>query len=141
MAATRFGPGTLTFTIDAGTPADFAAEVKGGGVTHSYENVGDPITYLDGTAEPVGATRIDGLTFEVDNDLTAAGLYQFLLTNDLVLADFVYTPNTASGASWAGIVQLRLPDGVQGESYGAKLTGSVELAGSGPFTFTAATAA
>lgn len=138
MPKTPFGPGTITLTVDS-TPLDFAAEVKGGGVTHAYTEAGDPTTYLDGSAEAAGASRGDGLEFEIDNDLTTVGLYAFLDAHDLEDATFVYTPNTAAAASWSGTVQLRMPDGVKGENYGAKIAGTVKWSGVGKFTFTPGT--
>jgi hypothetical protein len=127
MPKTKFGPGTMTFTVAAGPPVEFAQEVKGGGITHEYSEAGEATTYLDASSESAGATRGDKLAVTCDFDLGAAGLYAFLDTNDLLDAAVVYTPNTASGASWTGTVQLRMPDGATAENFGAKISGGLEL--------------
>lgn len=138
MPATRFGPGTVSFTINAGTPETFEQEVKGGGVNHAYDDVGEDTTYLDGTTDPAGKARTDTVTLDCDFDLSSAtGFYQFLFTNDLVDATVAFTPNTAAGASWGGTVRLMLPDGAVADEFGAKMEGTVELQFVGPCTFTA----
>lgn len=139
MPATLFGPGTVEFTIDAGTPQSFAQEVKGGGVGHEYAEVGEAATYLDGTTDPAGEVRNDSLTLECDFDLGTAGLYYFLYTNDLRNATATFTPNDAAAASWTGTVRLKLPDGAVADQFGAKIAGTVELAFVGPAVFTPAT--
>jgi hypothetical protein len=139
MAATKFGPGTVTFTVDVGTPEAFEQEIKSGGITHEYETVGDDVTYLDGNLVPAEETRADKLTLECDFDLGSAGFYNFLFTNDLTEATAEYTPNTANTAKWAGTVRLKLPNEAKGEEFGAKLAGTVELAFVGPVVFTSGT--
>jgi hypothetical protein len=139
MAATKFGPGTVTFTVvtPPGTAASFEQEAKGGGITHEYEDIGESVVYLDGSSTPVSATRADTLSLDCDFNLGAAGFYKFLFDNDLQQATAEFTPETAVGAKWAGTVQLRLPGEVTGEEFGALLTGTVELAFVGPAVFTA----
>jgi len=134
---TAFGPGTVT--IGAGT-LDFSCEVLGGAVTHEYEDVGESRTTLCGEQRPAGKRRSDGLKFSVENDLTASGLYQFLVTNDLTEQGFVYTPNTADAAKWEGTVLVTLPAEIGADEFGAPIASDVEWAGTGgAFTFTAAT--
>lgn len=140
MAFTRFGPGTVTYTVGGGTAADFAQEVKGGGVSHAYEEVGEATTYLDGTGDTPSEVRADSITLDCDFDLGAAGFYSFLYTNDLLPATIVYTPNAADGAKWEGSVKLKLPDGATADSFGAKLGGSITHAFIGPAVFTPSTA-
>jgi len=137
MSFTVFGPGTITL---GATPLDFSCEVLGGKVTHNYEEIGTARTPLCGTERPATKKRTDGLAFNLENDLTAAGLYQYLMTNDLTTVPFVYTPNTAAAASWAGSVQLQLPADVGADEFGSPIVSAVEWAGVGPFTFTPATA-
>lgn len=127
MPKTKFGSGTMTFTIAGGEPVQFAQEVKGGGITHEYSESGEATTYLDGSSEGAGSTRGDKLAVNCDFDLGVGGLYAFLDTNDLVQAAVVFTPNTAVGASWTGTVELRLPDGATAENFGAKISGGLEL--------------
>lgn len=134
-AATPFGPGTIEVGA-TGSEVDFAGEVLGGTVTHTYEDVGDQRTMLDGTVRAATRTRIDGLTFSVENDLTAAGLYQFCVTNDGTDQTFTYTPNTAAGASWAGTVSVALPAEIGADEFNAPIVSDVEWSGVGKFTFT-----
>ena len=135
MAWTTFGPGTLTYTIDAGTPTSFAQETKGGGIEHEYTEVGEDTTYLDGTEDPATEVRADHYTADCDFDLGAAGFYKFLYDNDLADAEVEFTPNTAAGANWSGTVRLKLPDGVKGEKFGSKMSGTVKHSFVGPVTF------
>lgn len=139
MAAfTPFGPGTVTL---GATPLDFSCEVLGGRVTHTYEDVGDARTMLCGTERPSSKKRTDGLAFSLENDLSAAGLYQYLITNDLTDVAFEYTPNTADGAGWTGTVQLILPAEIGSDEFAAPIVSEVEWAGVGAFTFTPSTVA
>jgi hypothetical protein len=135
MPATRFGPGTVSFTVGGGSATSFEQEVKGGGIGHDYEDVGEAVTYLDGTLDPAGKQRMDKLTLECDFDLGSAGFYAFLATNDLMDATVDYVPNTANGASWTGTVRLQLPDGAVADEYGSKLSGTVEMEFVGFSTF------
>ena len=136
MAKRTFGAGTVTYTIDAGTPVSFEQEVKGGGIEHEYEEVGEDVTYLDGVTDPAGEVRADLLTLDCDFDMGATGFYSFLFDNDLVNAGVVYVPNTAGGAEWSGTVRLKLPDGAKADEFGAKLSGTVEHKFVGPVLFT-----
>lgn len=137
MAAPVYlGPGTLTF--GTGTPSDFAGEVLGASITHDYEEVGESRTMLDGTPRAASKRRNDGLKVSVENDLTAAGLYQYLSDNDLQEVEFTFTPNTAAGAKWIGTVVATLPSEVGADEYGTPIVSDAELAGVGEFTFTPA---
>jgi hypothetical protein len=124
MAWTKFGPGTVIYTVDA-APVDFSIEVKGGGIKHAYNDVGEAITYLDGTTDPAGAQRVDSVSLICDFDFGAAGYYAFLEAHDLEDVQIEFTPSSASGASWAGTVRLRLPESASAESFGAKIGGTV----------------
>lgn len=138
MAWTKFGPGTLTYTIAEGTATEFAQEVRAVTIAHEYEEVGEAVTYLDGTSDVPGSTRNDSVTAECDFDLGSAGFYNFLFQNDGATATVSYIPSTADGATWGGAVQLRLPEDVAAEGFGAKLTGSVTHPFVGPVSFTPA---
>jgi hypothetical protein len=131
-----FGPGTMTI---GATPYAFECEVLGGTVTHAYEDVGEARTMLCGTARPSSKSRTDGLTFNLENDLSATGLYAYLVENDLTEVPFAYEPNTASGATWTGTVQLTLPESIGADAFGSPIVSSVAWAGVGAFTFTPAT--
>lgn len=147
MPMSKFGPGTLTMNPQ-GTADTFECQVTGGGVVHSYEEVQEQKDYLGaGCQEAARTERTDALQFDIDHDLYAGGLYYFSLQNDRTAVDFEYVPDTGMGsatpASWTGTVEVRLPDGVQGDEVGAFLSGSIEwtqsIAGdSGNFTFTPA---
>ena len=135
MAAdfTVLGDGTLTLGV---TPSDFSGEVLGAKVTHEYEDIGDKRTMLDGTIRPAQQKRTDGFTASVENDLTAAGIYSYLQSNDLAEVPFVFTPNTADGAKWEGTVVATLPGEIGSDEYGSPIVSDVELKGVGVFTFT-----
>lgn len=136
---TAFGPGTIEIG-DTGSEVDFAGEVLGGSVTHTYEEIGESRTMLDGSVRAATRKRTDGLSFTVENDLTAAGLYSTLFNGDGTDKSFTYTPNTAGGAAWAGTITLALPESVGADEFGAPIVSTVELAGVGAFTFTPETA-
>lgn len=128
-------------TILIGTPGtDFAAEFKNVKLTHSYEEIGEARTMLDGTERPATEKRTDGVIGDVENDLTAAGLYQYLYTNDLTQTPIVIT-QIGSGASWTGEVKLKLPADVGADEFGSPIVSSVEWTGVGTFTFAAGGAA
>lgn len=137
---TPFGPGTITVGA-TGSELDFSGEVLGGKVTHTYEESGTARTMMNGDSRPASRNRTDGLTFSLENDLTAAGLYSFLLDSDLTEQSFTYTPNTTGAASWAGTIQVTLPGDIGADEFGTPIVSSVEWAGVGVFTFTPATAA
>lgn len=128
MAWTKFGAGTVTLTLTAGSAQSFAIEVKGGGIEHAYEDVGEDTTYLDGTTDPAAKVRGDTLTLDCDFDLSSpTGFYTYLFDNDLADATVDYTPNTVDGAHWTGTVRLQLPEEVTAEEFGAKIGGTVKL--------------
>ena len=140
MAWTPYGPGTLTYTIgEPGSPVSFAQETKGGGIEHEYTEVGEDTTYLDGTEDPASELRADHFTADCDFDLGPTGFYAFLFENDLATAAVEFSPHTATGAKWAGDVRVKLPDGVKGEKFGAKMSGTVKHSFVGPCTFTPGT--
>lgn len=125
-------------TILIGTPGtEFSGEFKNVKLTHSYEEIGEARTMLDGTERPPTEKRTDGVTGDVENDLTAAGLYQYLYTNDLTQTDIVIT-QTTSGASWTGQIKLKLPADIGADEFGSPIVSAVEWTGVGTFAFTAA---
>lgn len=136
MAWTKFGPGTVTFTVGAGPAQSFSQEVKGGGIAHAYEEVGEATTYMDGSTDPASEIRADSLSLDCDFDLGSAGFYAFLFANDLTDAETVYTPNTAAAAKWEGTVRLKLPEDATADAFGAKITGTVVMPFVGPVEFT-----
>lgn len=134
----ELGPGTVTVTVGTGTEKDFSGEVLSATVKHDYEDVGETRTMLDGSKRGAGQTRSDGISLSVENDLTAAGLYSYLIANDGQKATVEFTPSTAAGASWSlSGVTLRLPSEVGADEYGAPLASEVEWVG-GLATFTPA---
>jgi len=142
MAIHTFGPGTLTVTPTGGTASQFECQVKGVEITSEYEEIQEEVQYLgDGCFEPATQSRNDSISIEIDHDLTATGMYQFCQTYDLQQADFVYVPNinmgTATPAQWDGTIVVTSPN-VNADEYGARIDGTVDWAGVGAFTFTAA---
>lgn len=142
MAFVKLGPGTLEIGDTAETLTDFSGEVKSGQIKHDYETVGEKRRFLDGTGRDPERTRNDGAAFELENDMSAAGLYAYLqgLGENPAAKHFRYTPNTAAGAVWAGKLFPLLPASVGADEYGAPLASSVEWPGDGIFSFTPASA-
>lgn len=131
------GPATITIGADPGT--NFSGEFKNVKITHAYEEIGEARTMLDGTERPATEKRTDGVTGDVENDLTAAGLYQYAYTNDLTQQAIVIE-QTGSGATWAGTIKVKLPADVGGDAFGEPIVSAIEWTGVGAFTFTAGTA-
>lgn len=126
---TPLGPGTLTVQVGTGgTATDFSCEVLGGTVTHEYEEQ-DSRRMLCGTVRGGGGSRTDGITLQLENDLSAAGLYQFLITHDLEAAVVTYTPNTEAAASWVLDVTLQLPGEVGADEFGNPIASEVSWVG------------
>lgn len=132
-AYTPLGPGKLTLGT---APEDFTGEFLGAGITHEYEDVGDKRTMLDGTPRLPGSTRSDGFKGSVENDLTAAGLYAYLVAHDGEDVALTYSPRLAGGAEWVGTVKCRLPGEIGADEFGSPVASDVELPGVGLFTFT-----
>ena len=133
MAVTRLGPGTITV---GSTPVDFSAEVTDVTMTHGYNETAEAKTYLVGSTALASFTRSDGVTAALDNDLTAAGLYAYLQTNDLTEQPFSYTPQDADTVEWAGTVQVTLPEEIGTDAYGNPLASSVSWQAVGKLGFT-----
>lgn len=139
MSASTFGPGTVTFGTAPGQ--SFECEVTGGKVTHAYEEVEQRTRLCDTAARnPRKVRASDGLSLDLVNDLTAAGLYAYIHANDLADVPVEFVPNTADGAKWAGTVTLLLPAEIGAGEWGEELASTVELPAVGTLTFTPATA-
>lgn len=133
----NLGPCTITIGTAPGT--DFSGEFLNVHIVHNYEDIGDPRTMLNGDKRAAARVRTDGITGSVENDLTAAGLYQYLYTNDQTDADITIT-QTESGAAWTGQVSLALPAEVGADEFGSPIVADLELTAVGTFTFTPAAA-
>lgn len=133
------GPATIEITVGApGTPVDFAGEFLNVFVVHTYEDIGDSRTMLDGSVRGATRNRLDGVRGDTESDLSAAGLYKLLFDHDQETATVAVT-QTASGASWTGQMVLSLPGEVGADEFGAPIVSSVEFLGAGKTTFTPAT--
>lgn len=139
MPFTPFGPGTMSLGLAEDTLTDFACEVRGGKVTHTYEETGEQRTMLCGEVRSASKTRTDGLGFTVENNLEASGLYSFLMDNDLADVFFQYVPNTVGGAQWKGKIQASLPGEIGSDEFSSPIVSEVEWTGVGAFVFTPAT--
>lgn len=133
------GPGVLNL---GDTPDDFACEVVGASITHEYEETTEQRTRLCGDVIPAAEERRDGFSANIENDLHAAGLYNFLQTNDLKQVDFEFIPSSQVGsanpASWTGTIVCKLPSSIGADDYGAPIASSVEWDAVGPLAFTPA---
>jgi hypothetical protein len=135
----KLGPGTLKLGPTA-SATDISCQIVSGGVNHEYEEAGETVTTLCGDTLGATATRADSLQFTTLADLSASGMYQYPLTNDLETVEFEFVPNTTAAAKWTGSVQCRLPDSVSADEFGANLGGDITLPGVGNFTFAPAAA-
>lgn len=135
------GPCTIEIADTAGgTGVDFAGEFTNVYVLHEYEEKGSRRTMLDESVRKPSESRIDGVRGHVENDLTAAGLYKLLYDDDLQDREITIT-QTASGASWVGMITLKLPAQVGADELGTPIVSDVEWKSAGVFAFTPATAA
>jgi hypothetical protein len=139
------GPGTMSLEVVTGTPMDFSAYMKKMGIKHAYEDVGEATVYLDGSKDSPNRTRAaDTFEGEFDLNFDADELYDTIQKNDLKNATLTITPRTAGGASFTGLVQLALPETVEGEKFGAKIKATISLVCKEPtgiFAFTPNTVA
>lgn len=137
---TPFGAGTITVKIGAGTAVDYSGEVLGGQIGHSYSEVGDTRTMLNGTKRSAQLSRDpDTITIQTESDLTSTGLYNICEENDLAEADVTFTPNTAGAASWAAKVKLQLPESIGADEWAAPIAAEYVWTTVGNASFTPAT--
>lgn len=137
---TNFG-GTVTITIGAGTPLEFSGEVLSFTVNHPYRDVGENRTMMNGDKRKGQKVQDpDSVTFTFEPDLTGAGLYEFVQSNNLAKADLSYKLDPQTGGPvWEGEVELTLPETVDGTEYGVAVVGSCTWACTGSLAFTPAT--
>lgn len=137
---TPFGAGSITVKLGSATAVDFAGEVLGGQVGHSYSEVGETRTMLDGTKRSASLSRDpDTITIQTESDLTATGLYALCEENDLAQAEVVFTPNTAGAAAWTATVVLTLPESIGSDEWAAPIAAEYVWTTVGNVNFTAAT--
>ena len=135
----KFGPGTVTITWDGDTPTSIECEVTGGGVGHNYDTVSQATRLCDTTKRPDRLVRAgDTLSLDVTPDFDGPSVYSAFHEHDLEDAQIVFTPNTATGASWAGTVTTQLPSEVSAAEWGEDFTGTIELQSTSTFVFTPA---
>lgn len=131
----NLGPATITIGTAPGT--NFSGEFLGVKIVHNYEDIGESRVMLDGSERPSSKRRTDGVTGSLENDLTAAGLYVYLQTNDLTEADCVIE-QTETGSTWTGKVQLALPAEIGADEFGSPIVSDIEWDAVGTFAFTPA---
>lgn len=136
MSTTTFGPGTVTFKF-SGVPEDFSCEVNSGTILHAYETVDQKTRMCDTVKRAPKKVRAgDGLKLSLSNDLGAEGFYAQLHDYDLQTVDVEFVPNTVTGASWAGQIQVVLPSEIGGGEWGGDIESEVEFQSPGVFVFT-----
>lgn len=108
------------------TVVAFESECEGAVITHEYSETGEERTMLDGQSIPASATRADGFTAQIVNNLDASGLYNYLENHDLSEQEFEFVPNTAHGGKWVGIVQVRLPAEIGSDEFGNPIVSEIE---------------
>jgi hypothetical protein len=136
---TPFGPGTVTIG-ETGSVFAFECEVTGGSVTHEYTVV-ETKRKLCGDVVQDRRTRADGVKFNLEDDLTAAGLYARLaaLPESPDPETITYVPSTEVGAEWSGSIVPLLPGEIGADEYGKPIASSVEWPAVGLITFTPGT--
>lgn len=138
VVSVPFGDGTVTIGVG---PLAFECEVLGGKITHAYEDVGESRTMMCGTKRKAKKVRTDGTAFNLENDLSSAGLYAYCILNDLTEQPIEYVPNVANGAKWAGTVEVTLPSEIGADKHGSPIISSVTWAFIDHVIFTPAAAA
>ena len=140
MATVPWGPGTLIFG-DPATGDHFEQEVTGASITHSYEELEVKPTLADVAKPAPRPIRAgDTLKFNMVNDLTPTGYYNYAMTNDLLVRTVAFVPNLTSAAAWNGSVTIKLPDEIGADEWGADIESAAELPFVDPVTFTPAAA-
>lgn len=105
----KMGPGTLTF---GAVPLDVSCQVKELTIDPSTDE-GDSVDVLCGETLEGDETTRWTMSGEVLQDLAAAGLVQWCLTNKAAVQAFVFVPSTAHGRKVTGFVKVR-PIGIGG---------------------------
>lgn len=137
---TPFGAGTITVKVGAGTAVDYSGEVLGGAIGHTYSEIGETRTMLDGSKRAAQLSRDpDTIKLSTEVDLSATGLYALCESNDLQVATVVFTPNTAGAAGWTADVRLKLPEEVGADEWAAPIVAEYTWTTEGNFDFTPAT--
>lgn len=137
---TPFGAGTITVKVGSGTAADYSGEVLGGAIGHTYSEVGETRTMLNGDKRSAQLSRDpDTIKLQTEADLTSAGLYALVEGNDLAVATVVFTPNTVGAAAWEADVILTLPEEVGADEYAAPMVAEYTWTVKGNWEFTPAT--
>jgi len=123
---TRLGPGTLTLG-DTGTPFDASCQMANGVVAWDKDK-DDDVTTLCGETAAGSVTFTSTLsgTFLQDLGEGDTGLVAYTWTNKGVTVPFVFTPNTAAGATVTGDLIILPLDVGSTEDYGALMTSDFE---------------
>lgn len=138
---TPFGAGTITVKLGSAAAVDYAGEVLGGAIGHSYSEVGETRTMLNGDKRSAQLSRDpDTIKISTESDLTSTGLYALVEGNDLATATVEFTPNTIGGAEWSADVILTLPEEVGSDEWAAPITAEYTWTVKGNWAFTPATA-
>lgn len=120
---TKFGPGTLIFTIDAAA-SDWSCQVSKGKIVPDKDK-DDDVVMLCGDVKAGSTTYKATLEATVDQDLEdPAGIVYWSWTNKGAVADVVFIPNDAATNTFTGQVVVD-PITVGGEEGGKDMTSDI----------------
>jgi hypothetical protein len=124
-STTRLGPGTLTLGPTA-TVEDASCQLVNAVISWDKEE-DDPITVLCGDVVPGSTTYTASLSGSLLQDLAdEAGLVAYTWANKGTAVDFVFTPNTAAGATVTGQLVLDPLDVGSTDDYGVIMQSDFE---------------
>lgn len=126
VKSTKLGPGTLTFGPTA-TVQDASCQLQNGVVGWDKDK-DDDITVLCGDVVAGGTNYTATLsgTFLQDLEDETTGLVKYSWEHKGETVEFVYTPNTAAGATVTGQVIVDPIDVGSTEDFGATMTSDFE---------------
>jgi hypothetical protein len=125
VKSTKLGPGTLTIG-ETGTLQDASCQLTGAVVGWDKDKA-DDTTVLCGDVVAGGVTYTSTLSGNFLQDLEdEAGLVAFTWANKGVEVPFVYTPNTAAGATVTGRLIVDPIDVGSTDDYGSTMASDFE---------------
>lgn len=130
----KFGPGTLVFGAE-GSEFDISCSVNSLTIETS-KNQGDSKTMLCGTTKPGSITYEYAMNGNLDIDSEdPEGFFRFTQEHAGEQTPFVFTPNTPTETSAAGVVIVD-PLSFGGDEYGADMSSDIEFTVVGQPTYT-----
>lgn len=104
IKSNKMGPGT--FTIDTGTPVDYAAQVASFTVKWSLDQ-DDAIPVLSGDELEGDETWSATLSGNVVSDLSDGGMVEYTWQHKGEAVPFTFVPSTVAGKAVSGVCKIR----------------------------------